>query len=502
MSNVFNTLLGGSLQNAALSIHLTLVFLLICIFAKPLNKIASMKYIIGLVSTSFFFTVTLNPGLGEMLDIRHLCRFIGVELPKPLLHLAIPVRIASKISEIPSTDTVDWLSICVIIWIIGICFVIIRQLVRKKAFRRIVDAPNARIPCPEHIQLKLQDLLSQDQRWITQHAAEETPTHIELCCIEAFSSPCTFDTDTKNPVIALDRMDYSDEELDLILRHELSHLTLKHGSALTWLRTFRAICWFNPALVFIERWTRQQIELIADDDVLLQKNATPEQRVSYARLLVDLAQEKQLHGIALHLSAGAKFVLRRTEEILRPRRRILSLPVSILLIVSVLFGTLLIAPGETLESRFSTRQELLACVGNDYDYVRRGLDPFRDEPRFQPVYIDSCPVYIEEAGGGTCYLYTFTYPEFSADEDFALQYRDAWLDEINALLGEPTVISDPFFSRWDTTEAETYIWPVTLTNADVDSQANLELYWKHTLYDENRSDYTITIQLQPADTKS
>ena len=92
--------------------------------------------------------------------------------------------------------------------------------------------------------------------------------------------------------------------------------------------------------------------------------------------------------------------------------------------------------------------------------------------------------------------------EFAADEELALQYKKAWLDEINALLGEPTVISDPFFSRWDKTEAETYIWPVTLTNADGNSQTNLELYWKHTIYSENKSDYTITIQLQSADKKS
>ena len=299
----------------------------------------------------------------------------------------------------------------------------IRHRIRKKAFRRIVDAPNARIPCPEHIQLKFQDLLAQDKRWKDQHENEETPTHIELCCIEAFSSPCTFDADSKHPVIALDRMDYSDEELDLILRHELSHLTLKHGNALTGLRTFRGLYWFNPALIFIEKWCRQQFELLTDDDVLLQTNATPDQRVSYARLLVDLAQEKQLHGVAQRLSAGAKFILQRTEEILRPHRRKLSLPVSILLIAITVFGTMVIAPGETLDSRFSTRQDLLACIGNRYKTVTRGLDPLRNDPSYQPVYIDSQPVYIKKNNDGSCRLYTFITTEAAAVESLALQYR-------------------------------------------------------------------------------
>lgn len=518
-NNLFNNVSGGFLRYIVLSIQIAFTFGLLWFFRKPLNKAASMKYAIRLVSSNFFFIAIFNAAYHWMLDVREWYSFFGIDLPAPLLHFFIPAKITSQIAEIPSTHSVDWLSVSLIAWIAGIIFFLMRRRAKKKAFRRMIDAPHARVLCPEHMQKKLQALLRQDERWNAQHGEEYTPTHIELYHIKGISSPCTFDTNTKRPVIALDRLDYTDEELDYILRHELSHITLRHEYVTSLLHMMRVFCWFNPLLIPIERWSCKQIELVTDDDVLTQRNAGPAERISYARLLVNLAQEQQLQGVALHLSAGAQFIRQRTEAILRPHRRALTLPVTILLIILALHTTLLLAPGETPKSRFDSRSDLLACLGNDYKYVTRGLDPFINETSYQSFRFDSHPMYIERDDNNICYLEGYIDMDLITNDSEISEYKKAWLDDISSLLGQPSASVDEFVHKYYIKSSEVYRWPVTLSTRAAERMwgyapelVELELIWEYTHRDAeliehdetyrlvgHPDDYFLQITLQPAE---
>lgn len=111
--SVFYDISGWLLQAAVVSIQLTFTFGLICAFRKPLDKIASMKYVIGFIGSTFFLYAILNPKFSWLLDLRALCSFFGIDLPEPLFHLGEPT-VTEKPSYLyifmrsSSTETYLW----------------------------------------------------------------------------------------------------------------------------------------------------------------------------------------------------------------------------------------------------------------------------------------------------------------------------------------------------------------------------------------------------------
>lgn len=441
-------------QLIVLSLQATLIVGLLWPFRKWLAKVTDTRVVVRVLSVSMLSNISAWLVHLEMLDLRWWYEFIGSffgiadPAPSALLHLSLPARVKSQIAEIPSSGSIDWLLIGTIVWWIGpLLHDIVKPDRHERDFRRLVK--RNRRDCPERMHKMLDDLNAKHgSLWNDE---------IDLIWVDGLSSPCTF-RDGKH-IIALDRIDYSDDELELILRHELAHIASNHLRMMSTLRMLRNICWFNPIFYYLEHWCSRHAELAADSKALGQKKATETERITYARLLVTLAEEKHLGGLVLHLSASARFLKQRTEAILRPNRKGWTIPVTLLLVLLMLHSTLLIAPGRTEY----TVPELLVTLGNDYRYATRGIDPIcKSSSSRAEVHTSLGWVDIEKNNSVVTRL-------SGSCEPAAISL---WIDEISTLLGEPSyaTTSAPGSASYallsllgDYREQTLAVWPITLS---------------------------------------
>lgn len=356
-----------------ISVQITFTIGLFLPFRKWIAKAASYKYIIRVLCAGFVSYLIIRPFEWELFDLRDWYGpFFSYDLP-PLLRIYIPAQIKASVQALQKDKGIDWLFAASVLWAAGHIFLTILDNIRARRLRRLGKQAKA---CPYSYHQQLKALIEQKENWTDaqRDRLEEIET-LELIWLETLPSPCTYEPSHKHCVIALNRNDYSEEELRLILLHELTHIANRHQRALANMHAMRISCWFNPVLYLAEKWCRQQMELVTDEDLLGSQKLTKKQRISYARLLVNLAEESQLSGAALYLSAGAQFVMQRTQAILHPQRKSWSLPITILIIIVFLHTSLLIAPGEDPAARFSDKSKLAACLGSHEDSILRGLDP-------------------------------------------------------------------------------------------------------------------------------
>ena len=480
-----------------LSIQIAFIFGALWLLRKPLSRIASAKYILRFLCSYSVLYYLSRPTYWDMFDLRGFYKTVFGWKIEPLIRIYIPPRITSQIAEISSTHAYDWLGICTFLWLF-IAFTCKGPNYKNERFTRSLIHKKYHLECPARIRTILDNILANDERWLYFSGGAHQERQIKLVWIRALRSPCTFDTETKNPVIALDRIDYTDEELENIFRHELAHITLQHERMLDRLDLLCQFCWFNPLLRLMQKWIQRQVEIDSDDVALERKDITPKERASYARLLVSLAEERHLNGAVLHVSAGAQFIRQRVEGVLNPKVRKLSLPVTILLIILSLHLSLVVAPGESPQSRFLDTEKLLACMGNSYDYVVRGLDP--KYKGSNDVSFDDGDWYIsieERNSNGNFWVRGTTDAYTEEENEAAAQYIDQWVASISSLLGEPTVESraNSFGLLIRSSSPRiTYHWPVTLSEhanerlwADSSDDVSICMTWSQE-YLENVTD--------------
>ncbi|MBO7359474.1 MAG: right-handed parallel beta-helix repeat-containing protein, partial [Clostridia bacterium] len=94
------------------------------------------------------------------------------------------------------------------------------------------------------------------------------------------------------PVIVLPDREYSSDDLDRILRHELTHYR-RGDLALKWLQTLvYAVHWFNPLVYLFRSQTTLYCELSCDQKLLKRMGRNDKQ--SYGELLLNLAADRAL----------------------------------------------------------------------------------------------------------------------------------------------------------------------------------------------------------------
>ncbi|MBR5751670.1 MAG: M56 family metallopeptidase, partial [Clostridia bacterium] len=94
------------------------------------------------------------------------------------------------------------------------------------------------------------------------------------------------------PVIVLPDREYTSDDLDRILRHELTHYR-RGDLALKWLQTLvYAVHWFNPLVYVFRARTTLYCELSCDQKLL--KRMDRKDKQSYGELLLNLAADRAL----------------------------------------------------------------------------------------------------------------------------------------------------------------------------------------------------------------
>lgn len=133
----------------------------------------------------------------------------------------------------------------------------------------------------------------------------------------AVSTPLSIGLFSSTIRVVLPERNYTQEELTLILRHELIHIGRGDSSAKFFLTFCVALCWFNPLMWAAMRQGAEDLELSCDQEVLDWTDETGRQE--YARLLLRTAGEQA--GFTTCLSASASSLRRRLRRALHPGQR-------------------------------------------------------------------------------------------------------------------------------------------------------------------------------------
>jgi beta-lactamase regulating signal transducer with metallopeptidase domain len=174
------------------------------------------------------------------------------------------------------------------------------------------------------------------QVWLKQLKIMNLPAgKIRLCVTNDTQTPLSIGLFWRTTCLVLPEQDYSPEELEMILKHELIHISRRDSLLKFTMSLWMAFMWFNPLAWIALRVCAQDLELSCDEAVVYGRSK--QSRKEYARLLLHSAP-RQL-GYTTCLSAAASSLRYRLKNILTDRKRITgSIIVGILCFLILLGG--------------------------------------------------------------------------------------------------------------------------------------------------------------------
>ncbi|MEK4476212.1 M56 family metallopeptidase [Paenibacillus sp. FSL R7-0048] len=187
--------------------------------------------------------------------------------------------------------------------------------------------------------------------------------HIGLCVCESVTSPMFIGF--IQPVILLPRVKLSDDEVYLILKHELIHLK-RHD---LWCKAMILIAtsfhWFNPVVYLMAKAAAEQCEISCDALVL--QNADHQRRIQYGEIIITVARNgaKLQTALSSNFYGGKKGLKNRISSIMDLKEKkngVLFLCVALIAIIWI--GSALTVSANADEPQASTTTEV---VTSSYD---------------------------------------------------------------------------------------------------------------------------------------
>lgn len=200
-------------------------------------------------------------------------------------------------------------AVLIVVWLAGAGAVLLWKAVEHRYFRHVILGPAWEVTDEETLEL-----------WDYEQQRIERPKDkpIPLAISPTATSPVTIGLFASTQVTALPDRTYTQEELELIFRHELRHVQRLDSSTKLFYTVCLAFCWFYPPMWLVYRNATADLELSCDEMVL--DRADEGRREQYARLLLSQAGDDR--GFSTCLSGSAKALEHRLKNILHPRRRL------------------------------------------------------------------------------------------------------------------------------------------------------------------------------------
>ncbi len=194
------------------------------------------------------------------------------------------------------------------IWLAGFALVMIVALIRHLVFRRQIlrDA----IPAGEHLQ-QCWNRVQQDL------GLERKRRQYRLVVSGSLPSPLSVGIWRRTIRVVLPDRSYSEEELELILRHEMIHILHSDSRTKLFMTFCTALCWFNPFLWLSMGKCADDLELSCDEMVL--EDCEEPVRRKYADLILTAAGDDR--GFTTCLSAKAESLKYRLQNVLHPGKK-------------------------------------------------------------------------------------------------------------------------------------------------------------------------------------
>ena len=193
------------------------------------------------------------------------------------------------------------------IWAVGAVGVMVWKIGSHLAFRRRI-LKNA-VPVTDRQTLHVWEI-ELERAWIKK-------CKWKLVRSEAVTTPLSIGLYNRTTRIVLPMRQYTQEELSLVLRHEIIHISRGDPAAKFFLTFCTAMCWFNPLMWAAMRKSADDFELSCDESVLLDE-PQPVRR-QYAELLLQTAGDER--GFTTCLSATAGALRYRLKNIMKPEKK-------------------------------------------------------------------------------------------------------------------------------------------------------------------------------------
>lgn len=217
-----------------------------------------------------------------------------MELPEPLL----VIHASSKI-----------VSILFSLWIVGFVSVFLWKIGEHLVFRRKI-LRNAKPVTDKRI-------LEMFQEEIEDAGMVKPKPKFKLVTSPDVATPLTIGLFKRSTRVILPNNAYTDEELNLIFRHELIHIGREDSWSKFFMMFCTAMCWFNPLMWIAMRKSAEDTELSCDETVLL--DADEDTRKQYANLILNTAGNDR--GFTTCLSASASSMRYRLKSIVSPGKK-------------------------------------------------------------------------------------------------------------------------------------------------------------------------------------
>lgn len=283
------------------------------------------------------------------------------------------------------SSTVTLWDILRVIWLIGAAFVLIYQMIgyfylRHKLLR------NARTPDRPELLLLFADL------------CRELHIRRALPLVISPAAPTPLLLGFFRTRVLLPREDYSADELQLILRHELMHYRRRDLLFKFLLLFTTALHWFNPAMLFLRREVEVDMELACDEAVL--RTISQDDRRVYTSAILSSIETASFRflGLTTGFQGGAEIMKNRISAIVTPKharrgRGIIAISLAVVLILSVFAGC--------VGNAFPVRENGAFSLGSITDVIRvRGQNVsvrYFDSDMTLDDFLDRFGLTIDEA---------------------------------------------------------------------------------------------------------
>ena len=193
------------------------------------------------------------------------------------------------------------------VWAVGAVGVMVWKIGSHLAFRRRI-LKNA-VPVTDGQTLHVWEI-ELERAWIRK-------CKWKLVRSDAVTTPLSIGLYNRTTRIVLPMREYTQEELSLILRHEIIHISRGDPASKLFLTFCTAMCWFNPLMWAAMRKSADDFELSCDESVLLDE-PQPVRR-QYAELLLQTAGDER--GFTTCLSATAGALRYRLKAVMKPEKK-------------------------------------------------------------------------------------------------------------------------------------------------------------------------------------
>lgn len=193
------------------------------------------------------------------------------------------------------------------VWTVGAVGVMVWKIGSHLAFRRRILKNT--VPVTDRQTLHVWEI-ELERAWIRK-------CKWKLVRSDAVTTPLSIGLYNRTTRIVLPMREYTQEELSLILRHEIIHISRGDPEAKFFLTFCTAMCWFNPLMWAAMRKSADDFELSCDESVLLDE-PQPVRR-QYAELLLQTAGDER--GFTTCLSATADALRYRLKAVMKPEKK-------------------------------------------------------------------------------------------------------------------------------------------------------------------------------------